>query len=106
MLINTQDTLIKNVNSYHHDKCLDKWFVDNKCKCNCNELRCNPESYECRILEWDDDGIQNTNLNEYNIDYDSFYKSDIRDEKGLPEIISSKSDIHSILLNYINIVNE
>jgi hypothetical protein len=45
-------------------------------------------------------------LEKYNIDYDSFYKSDIRNEKGLPEIIKSKSDIHSILLNYINIVNE
>jgi len=45
-------------------------------------------------------------LEKYDIDYDSFYKSDIRDEKGLPEIISSKSDIHSILLNYINNINE
>ena len=49
---------------------------------------------------------ENQMLEKYNIDYDSFYKSDIRDEKGLPEIIKSKSDIHSILLNYINIVNE
>ncbi len=49
---------------------------------------------------------ENQMLEKYNIDYDSFYKSDIRDEKGLPEIISSKSDIHSILLNYINILNE
>ena len=49
---------------------------------------------------------ENQILEKYNIDYDSFYKSDIRDEKGLPEIIKSKCDIHSILLNYINIVNE
>ncbi len=49
---------------------------------------------------------ENQMLEKYNIDYDSFYKSDIRDEKGLPEIIKSKSDIHSILLNYINTVNE
>ena len=49
---------------------------------------------------------ENQMLEKYNIDYDSFYKSDIRDEKGLPEIISSKSDIHRILLNYINNVNE
>ena len=49
---------------------------------------------------------ENQMLEKYNIDYDSFYKSDVRDEKGLPEIIKSKSDIHSILLNYINIVNE
>ena len=49
---------------------------------------------------------ENQMLEKYNIDYDSFYKSDIRDEKGLPEIISSKSDIHNILLNYINKTNE
>jgi len=49
---------------------------------------------------------ENQILEKYNIDYDSFFTSDIRDEKGLPEIIKSKSDIHSILLNYINIVNE
>jgi len=49
---------------------------------------------------------ENQMLEKYNIDYDSFYKSDIRDEKGLPEIISSKSDIHSILLNYLNKINE
>jgi hypothetical protein len=45
---------------------------------------------------------ENQMLEKYNIDYDSFYKSDIRDEKGLPEIIKLKSDIHVILLNYIN----
>ena len=49
---------------------------------------------------------ENQMLEKYNIDYDSFYKSDIRDEKGLPESISSKSDIHSFLLNYINNINE
>ena len=49
---------------------------------------------------------ENQMLEKYNIDYDSFYKSDIRDEKGLPEIIISNNDIHKILLNYINIVNE
>ncbi len=49
---------------------------------------------------------ENQMLEKYNIDYDSFYKSDIRDEKGLSKFISSKNDIHSILLNYINIVNE
>ena len=49
---------------------------------------------------------ENQMLEKYNIDYDSFYKSDVRDEKGLPEIIKSKSDIHRILLNYINKINE
>ena len=49
---------------------------------------------------------ENQMLEKYNIDYDSFYKSDIRDELGLSKIIKSKSDIHKILLNYINIINE
>lgn len=49
---------------------------------------------------------ENQMLEKYNIDYDSFYKSDIRDEKGLPEIIKSKSDIYRILLNYINKINK
>lgn len=49
---------------------------------------------------------ENQMLEKYNIDYDSFYKSDVRDEKGLPEIIKSKKDIHTILLNYINNINK
>ena len=49
---------------------------------------------------------KNQMLEKYNIDYDSFYKGDIRDEKGLQEIIKSKSDIHIILLNYLNKINE
>ena len=49
---------------------------------------------------------ENKILEKYNINYDSFYKSDIRDEKGLPEIIKSNNDIHSILLNYINNLNK
>jgi hypothetical protein len=49
---------------------------------------------------------ENQILEKYNIDYDSFYKSDIRNEKGLPEMIKSKSDIHVILLNYLNKINE
>ena len=49
---------------------------------------------------------ENQILEKYNIDYDSFYKSDIRNEKGLPEIIKSKSDIHEILINYINNLNK
>jgi hypothetical protein len=49
---------------------------------------------------------ENQILEKYNIDYDSFYKSDIRDEKGLPEIIISKSDIHKILLNYLDNLNK
>jgi len=49
---------------------------------------------------------ENKILEKYNINYDSFYKSDIRDEKGLPEIIISKKDIHEILINYINNLNK
>ena len=49
---------------------------------------------------------ENQILGKYNIDYDSFYKSDIRDEIGLSKIIKSKNDIHKILLNYINNLNE
>ena len=49
---------------------------------------------------------ENQILEKYNIDYDSFYKSDIRDEIGLSKIIKSKNDIHKILLNYINNLNE
>jgi hypothetical protein len=49
---------------------------------------------------------ENQILEKYNIDYDSFYKSDIRDDKGLPEIIKSKKDIHAILLKYINNINK
>jgi len=49
---------------------------------------------------------ENQILEKYNIDYDSFYNSDVRDEKGLPENIKSKNDIHRILLNYINNLNK
>jgi hypothetical protein len=41
-------------------------------------------------------------LQKYNIDYDSFYNSNIRDEKGLPEILNSQQDVHNFLLDYIN----
>ena len=41
-------------------------------------------------------------LLKYDIDYDSFFCSNIRDEKGLPEILKSKHDIHIFLLDYIN----
>jgi hypothetical protein len=41
-------------------------------------------------------------LEKYDIDYDSFFHSNIRDEKGVPEILTSKNDIHMFLLDYIN----
>jgi hypothetical protein len=41
-------------------------------------------------------------LAKYDIDYESFFNSNIRDNKGYPEILSSKEDIHNFLLDYIN----
>ena len=43
---------------------------------------------------------ENDLLAKYDIDYDSFYRSNIRDEKGFPENLQSKHDIHIFLLNY------
>lgn len=42
-------------------------------------------------------------LEKYNIDYNSFLTSDVRDERGMPEIFESNKDIHKFLLDYINI---
>ena len=42
-------------------------------------------------------------LEKYNIDYNSFLTSDVRDGRGLPEIFESNEDIHKFLLDYINI---
>ena len=41
-------------------------------------------------------------LVKYDIDYESFFNSNIRDDEGYPEILSSKEDIHNFLLDYIN----
>jgi len=41
-------------------------------------------------------------LEKYDIDYDSFFYSNIRDEKGVPEILISKNDVHMFLLDYTN----
>ena len=41
-------------------------------------------------------------LLKYNIDYNSFFTSNIRDEKGLPENLTSNHDVHLFLLDYIN----
>jgi len=41
-------------------------------------------------------------LAKYDIDYESFFNSNIRDNKGYLEILSSKEDIHNFLLDYIN----
>jgi hypothetical protein len=46
--------------------------------------------------------MQNELLMKYEIDYESFFNSDICDEKGYPELLQSKEDIHNFLLNYIN----
>jgi hypothetical protein len=49
---------------------------------------------------------ENELLEKYDIDYDSFFSNNIRDEKGLPEILNSKHDIHIFLLDYINYSNK
>jgi len=41
-------------------------------------------------------------LEKYDIDYDSFFHSNIRDEKGVPEILILKKDVHIFLLDYMN----
>ena len=41
-------------------------------------------------------------LAKYDIDYESFFNSNIRDDKGYPEILISREDIHNFLLDYIN----
>jgi len=45
---------------------------------------------------------ENELLAKYDIDYNSFFTSNIRDEKGLPEILISTHDVHVFLLDYIN----
>ena len=41
-------------------------------------------------------------LAKYDIDYDSFFSSNIRDDKGYPEILRTKDDVIIFLLDYIN----
>ena len=45
---------------------------------------------------------ENELLAKYDIDYNSFFTSNIRDEKGLPENLTSNDDVHLFLLDYIN----
>jgi len=45
---------------------------------------------------------QNELLSKYDIDYESFFNSNIRDEEGYLELLQSKEDIHIFLLDYIN----
>ena len=45
---------------------------------------------------------ENELLNKYDIDYDSFYCSNIRDKNGYPEILKSKYDVHIFILGYLN----
>jgi hypothetical protein len=64
------------------------------------------EPYEIMIKE--NKMFNETNMTEsellekYDIDYDSFFHSNIRDEKGMPEILTSKIDVHMFLLDYMN----
>ena len=45
---------------------------------------------------------QNELLANYDIDYESFFDSNIRDVEGYPKLLQSKEDIHIFLLDYIN----
>jgi len=45
---------------------------------------------------------QNELLAKYDIDYESFFNSNIRDIEGYPQLLQSKEDIHIFLLDYIN----
>lgn len=44
---------------------------------------------------------ENKMLEKYNIDYDSFFRNNIRDEQGYPENLKTYTDVHLFLLNYI-----
>jgi len=41
-------------------------------------------------------------LEKYDIDYNSFFRSNIRDENGYPENLVDKNDVHIFLLDWIN----
>jgi len=65
------------------------------------------EPYEIMIKETDKylqetKITENELLNKYEIDYDSFFNSNIRDENGYPEELKNKNDVHIFLLNYIH----
>lgn len=65
------------------------------------------EPYEIMIKETTK-YLQETNLTEsellakYDIDYNSFFSSYVRDENGYPENFENKNDVHIFLLKYIN----
>ena len=40
-------------------------------------------------------------LTKYDIDYNSFFQSNIRDENGYPEELKNRDDVHIFLLKYI-----
>jgi len=41
-------------------------------------------------------------LSKYDIDYYSFFSSDIRDENRYPEALKNMNDVHIFILKYIN----
>ncbi len=42
-------------------------------------------------------------LKTFDIDYPSFFNSNIRDEKGIPENLTSEEDVNNLILNYLNV---
>jgi len=44
-------------------------------------------------------------LEKYAVDYNSFFTKDIRDENGLPMRLESTAHIHTLILDYIKMVD-
>ncbi len=63
--------------------------------------------YNGQIVSYLDDSqmTESELLEKYAIDYNSFLTKDIRDENGLPRRLKSVLDIHSLILDYIKMVD-
>lgn len=63
--------------------------------------------YDGQIVSYLDDSqmTESELLEKYVVDYNSFLTKDIRDENGLPRRLESVLDIHSLILDYIKIVD-
>lgn len=63
--------------------------------------------YNGQIVSYLDDSqmTESELLEKYAVDYNSFLTKDIRDENGLPRRLKSALDIHSLILDYIKMVD-
>ena len=63
--------------------------------------------YNGQIVSYLDDSqmTESELLEKYAVDYNSFLTKDIRDENGLPRRLESTLDIHSLILDYIKMVD-